>query len=87
MILEIEPKTIGVVVHTITMADVEDPDLMVASPIWEWQQTDAGKWVMENSIPAPSWTRHLDYSTYGYRYQIKAYLSPKQLTYFKLKFE
>ena len=25
------------------MGDVEDPDLMVAEPIWKWQQTDAGE--------------------------------------------
>ena len=39
-----------VVVHTIRMGDVEDPDLMVADPIWKWQQTDEGKWAMEKSV-------------------------------------
>ena len=40
-----------VVVHTINMGDVEDPDLMVAAPIYEWQQSDAGKFAMANAIP------------------------------------
>ena len=80
-------KTIGYVVHTIKMGDVEDPDLFVAQPIWEWQQTEAGKWIMENSLPAPSWHRQMDYSTYGYTYQIRAYLTHKQLTFWKLKYE
>ena len=34
---------IKVVVHKIRMGDVEDPDLYVAEPIYNWQQTDAGK--------------------------------------------
>jgi hypothetical protein len=76
-----------VCVHEMRMGDVEDPDLMIAQPIWEWQQTDAGKWIMENSNPAPSWHRHTDFNTYGHIYQIRAYLTHKQLTYYKLKFE
>jgi hypothetical protein len=79
--------TITTVVHTIAMADVEDPDLFVAEPIWKWQQTEAGKWVMENSNLTPSLHRNMDYRTYGYEYQIRAYLTPKQLTFYKLKFE
>jgi hypothetical protein len=79
--------TITHVVHTIRMSDVEDPDLMVAQPIYEWQQTEAGKWIMENSNPAPSWHRNHDIYSYGHIYQIRAYLTHKQLTYYKLKFE
>jgi hypothetical protein len=75
------------VVHTIRMGDVEDPDLFVAQPIYEWQQTEAGKWIMENSNPTPSWHRNMDYTTYGYTYQIRAYLTHKQLTFWKLKYE
>jgi 3'-phosphoadenosine 5'-phosphosulfate sulfotransferase (PAPS reductase)/FAD synthetase len=82
-----EVVTITEVVHTIRMGDVEDPDLMIAQPIWEWQQTDAGKWIMENSNPVPSWHHHTDVNTYGHIYQIRAYLTHKQLTYYKLKFE
>ena len=32
-----DARSIEVVVHTINMGDVEDPDLMVAAPIYEWQ--------------------------------------------------
>jgi hypothetical protein len=79
--------TITTVVHTIRMGDVEDPDLMVAQPIYEWQQTEAGKWIMENSAPAPSWHRNHDIYSYGHVYQIRAYLTPKQITYYELKFK
>ena len=82
-----ESVTITHIVHTIKIGDVEDPDLFVADPIYKWQQTEAGKWIMENSAPAPSWHRNVDYNTYGYTYQIRAYLTHKQLTYYKLKYE
>lgn len=82
-----EIVTVTCVVHNINVGDVEDPDLYVADPIYKWQQTEAGKWIMKNSAPAPSWHRHIDYNTYGHTYQIRAYLTPKQLTYYKLKYE
>jgi hypothetical protein len=69
------------------MGDVEDPDLFVAEPIWKWQQTEAGQWIMENAIDRPSWHRHIDHASYGYIYAIRADLTPEQLTYYKLKFE
>ena len=79
--------TIEYQVHSIRMGDVEDPDLMVAQPIWEWQQTEAGKYIMKNSLPTPMWNRTVDTNTYGHLYTITAYLTPKQLTFYKLKFE
>jgi hypothetical protein len=82
-----ETVTITQVVHTIRMGDVEDPDLMVAQPIYEWQQTEQGKWIMENSNPTPSWHRTNDLYDYNYLYQIRAYLTHKQLTFWKLKYE
>ncbi len=82
-----ESVSITQVVHTIRMGDVEDPDLMVAQPIYEWQQTEEGKWIMENSNPTPSWHRNNDLYDYSYVYQIRAYLTHKQLTFWKLKYE
>jgi hypothetical protein len=82
-----EATAIEYKVHSIRMGDVEDPDLMVAQPIWEWQQTEAGKYVMKNSKPAPMWVRTVDYNSYGQLYAIKAYFTPHQLTYYKLRFE
>jgi len=76
-----------VTVHTITMGDVEDPDLFVAEPIWKWQQSDEGKWVMENSVEQPMWVREVDPACYGYKYKIVASLDGPALTYWKLKYE
>lgn len=82
-----ERKTITYTVKTLAVGDVDDPDIYVGQYIWEWQSTEEGKWVMEHSSPAPSWHRFTDINTYGYKYLIKAYLTPKELTYFRLKFE
>jgi hypothetical protein len=76
-----------VIVHKIRMGDVEDPDLFVAEPIYQWQQTEAGKWVMEHSKEQPMWKRHSDPVSYGYVYTIHAYLDGQDLTYWKLKYE
>ena len=75
-----------VVVHTFTVGDVDDPEIYAAQPIWEWQQTDAGKFIMENSIDTPSYHHHIDYASYGHRYAITAELEKKKLSEFLLKF-
>ena len=30
---------------------------MIADPIYKWQQTDAGKYIMEHSDPTAKWVR------------------------------
>ena len=78
--------TSTVVVHTFSVADVDDPDIYAGQPIHEWQQTEAGKWVMENAIQKPSWHRQFDIYAYGYQYQIRADLTDEQITFFELKY-
>ncbi len=74
-----------VCVHEIKMGDVEDPDLFVADPIWRWQQSEAGKFVMEHAVEQPYWTRHMDYNSWGHKYRIMARLSNKDETFWQLK--
>jgi hypothetical protein len=74
-----------VIVHKINMGDVEDPDLMVAEPIWQWQQTPAGKFVMENAVIKPMWRRVPNPMTWGHTYVIIAELEAKKLTEFYLR--
>ena len=78
-----EVKT--VVVHEFTMGDVDDPDLYAAQPLWEWQQTEKGQWVMTHAIETPSWYRIPDNLQYGYRYQIRAKLTGPRLTEYMLR--
>jgi hypothetical protein len=73
-----------VCVHEIRMGDVEDPDLFVASPIWEWQQTLPGKFVMEHAVEKPYWISSVDYASYGTMYKIIARLSEQNETFWRL---
>ena len=73
-----------VCVHEIRMGDVDDPDLFVAEPIWKWQQTEAGKFVMEHAVQEPYWISNLDYTSYGTVYKIMARLSEQNETFWRL---
>ena len=74
-----------VVVHHFPMGDVEDPDLYAAQPLYEWQQSEAGTWVMSHAVEPPFWTRQPDMASFGYRYYVVARLKEADQTYFKLK--
>lgn len=74
-----------IVFHRIRMGDCEDPDLMVAAPIYDWQQTEQGKFVMNNSADQPRWERVVDPMTYGWSYYIIAEMETKKLAEYYLK--
>ena len=76
-----------VIVHSFLTGDVEDPDLYAAQPLWEWENSEMGQWVMENAIETPMWNRIVDYNTYGTRYTITAKLKDADHTYFLLKYK
>jgi hypothetical protein len=74
-------------VHYFRVGDAEDPDIYAAQPLWEFQQTEKGKWIMENSIELPTWHRYVDHNTFGYTYYVTAKLPKEKYTFFKLKFD
>lgn len=83
---DVVEKIHKVVVHDFRLGDVDDPDLYAAQPIYEWEKSEAGQWVMANAVETPEWRRANDMSVYGYRYAIVAKLRDKDLTWFKLKY-
>lgn len=76
-----------VVVHTFTVSDVDDPDIYAAGPIFDWERSEAGQWVMKNATEKPSWHRQVDYQIYGHRYAIKATLKEQDYLVWALKFK
>jgi len=72
------------ILHEFRMGDVEDVEIYMASPIYEWQQTDAGKWCMEKATDLEYHTQ-VDHMTMGYRVVITGYLSGKHATFWALK--
>lgn len=75
-----------VVVHRFIMGDCEDPDIYAAQPLWEWESSDAGQYVMKHAVDKPEWRRNTSYLTMGYEYAIIAELEKKKLAEFYLKF-
>jgi hypothetical protein len=74
-----------VVVHRFRMGDVEDPDLYAGEPLWNWQQSEMGKWVMSKAVDTPEWHRQHDQFNYGYQYAIVAKLKDVDYTWWQLK--
>jgi hypothetical protein len=73
------------VVHRFRLSDVDDPDLYAAAPIYKWEKSEQGQFVMKHAIKQPEWRRHLDHSLYGYDYAIVAELEMKKLAEFYLR--
>ena len=70
--------------HSFTMGDVDDVDIYVAQPIYEWQQTQQGKWVMANAQDLKYYTNP-DASTFGYKITIRGSLEPIKATEYFLR--
>lgn len=78
-------KIYNVVVHRFRVSDSDDPEIYAAEPIWNWQQTECGKWVMDKAIESPMYHQQLDSSFMGYRYAITAKFKEKDYTYWCIK--
>jgi len=76
-----------VVVHRFRMGDVEDPDLYASQPMYEWEKSEAGQFIMKHAVDTPEWHRHLDQFSYGHEYAIVAELEKKKLSEFYLRFD
>ena len=75
-----------VCVHEIRMGDVEDPELYAAQPIWEWQQSEHGKWVMEHATETPSFNIAPSIETYGWKCAIYGKLNEADEIIYRLKY-
>ena len=82
---EIVEEIHKVVVHRFRLGDVEDPDLYAGEPLWQWQQSDAGQFIMEHAKITPEWHRQADPMNYGYQYAIIAEIEAKKLSEFYLR--
>jgi hypothetical protein len=78
-------KIASVIVCKFSIGDVEDPDIYASGTLIDWQNSEMGKWVMENAVETPIWHRSLDYFAYNYKYCIVARLREQDHTYWTLK--
>jgi hypothetical protein len=74
-----------VVVHRFRLSDVDDPDLYAAEPIYKWEKSEQGQFVMKHAIKQPEWHKNINHESYSYEYAIVAELELKKLAEFYLK--
>jgi hypothetical protein len=74
-----------VVVHEFNVSDVDDPDIYAAGPLFDWERSEAGQFVMKHAVDTPVWHRHMDSMWMGYKYIIVAELEAKKLSEFYLR--
>jgi hypothetical protein len=79
-----ECKTI--VVHEFLVSDAEDPDIHAAEPLYKWEKSEAGQWIMKNAAETPIWNRVVDPGTLSYKYRISAKLMGPALTEWLLRY-
>ena len=75
-----------IVVHTFLVdAWVEDPSVYASEPLYKWETSEAGQWVMGHAVEKPRWERAIDPNNYNYSFKVIAKLHPKDITYFCLR--
>jgi hypothetical protein len=62
-----------------------DVGIYAGSDIYDWEQSDQGKWVMANSVKTPEVVTKEDIMSWCWRCRIFAYLTDANLTFFNLK--
>ena len=72
--------------HEFNLGDVEDPEIYAAQPLYEWQTTEMGEWVMKH-CPDPTYQISVDPHTWGYKVIIHGDLSAEDAIYFTLKYK
>jgi hypothetical protein len=70
--------------HTFGMGDVDDPELYAAQPLYEWQQTDQGQWVMENCSD-PQYIIRPDVNSFGNKIIVYGEIEDQLATEYLLK--
>jgi len=81
-------RLVKTVVHKFSMGDVDDPDMYASLPIYDWQQTEAGKYCMKNSVEQLHYTIGPDMNNHwGFQVQVFGVFTEKDYMFFKLKFQ
>jgi hypothetical protein len=77
----------NIVVHRFKVGDVDDPEIYAAQPLWEWEQSEAGKWIKEHAIEVPQWHRRDDPMAWHTHFAITAKLKDKDFIIWVLKYK
>lgn len=77
--------TVKIIVHRFRLGDVDDPEIYAAEPIWQWEQSEVGRWVKEHAVEVPSWQIRVHHETYSHEGIIRAEFTEEDATFYSLK--
>jgi hypothetical protein len=75
-----------IVFHTFTMGDVEDPEIYIAQPIYEFQKSPKGQWMMEHGQDL-RYQYVMDYNSYSYKVVLYGEVEDKLAIEYYLKWD
>lgn len=74
------------VVHSFFVSESEDVDIYVAEPLYQWEQSEKGRWVMEKCVPKSArWNKFLNPNSYSYIVQVSAEFEGPTVTEYLLR--
>lgn len=80
-----EQVFIKTLVHKFSLSLDVDLEIYIGSDVYNWEQSDAGKWILSNSVKQPTLITYDDIETYSTKCLIYAYLKDSDCTFFNLK--
>ena len=75
---------IKLVVKTLKVGDVEDPEIYLGAVAYDWLQSEHGKYVKEKAKDLTYQSAPMSYD-YGYQYYITAVFEDEEAVIYKLK--
>lgn len=62
-----------------------DVDIVAAEKLWEWQNSEMGKWIFAHSVEQPEWHKYEAAHLFRVNILVSAKLSDKDRTFWQLK--
>jgi hypothetical protein len=75
-----------IVVYRFQIPWEEDAVVAAGTPLYAWEQSEAGKWVKAHAVETPRWERCTEHVAMNERFAILARLTEPDQTFFRLKF-
>lgn len=75
-----------IVVHRFEVDWCEDAVVSAGAPLYDWEQSEAGKWVKEHAVETPRWERFQDWRGFSQQFAVIARLTEQDQTYFRLAY-
>lgn len=72
--------------YEFTLGDVADPDIYAAGPIYDWQKTEHGQWVMSHCKDL-TYQIYQDFATFGNKVSLHGSLTADDEVYYTLKYK